>query len=161
MRKRRPSQGSILVLLLALISLAGYAAERQSTQGSSGSAPNLGGDLIGTWKPINYTVAGVPHKMRGLMIITPKFFMANTIFETSPGVWRGANANSGPYVIQDGKLVLTQWMQLHFRGEQLTDPKETFLKEGVVEKIKYRFENGRLVFDFPSGNHYVSERLGK
>jgi hypothetical protein len=145
----------ILLLFLSLGLVVGCVSD-QHTQDVVATDKRL----LGTWKPTSYTINGVKHDMRGLMIITPKYFMANTVFESSPGVWKGANANSGPYTLEGSNIVLTQWMQLHYRGEHVEDPKETFLTEGVVEKINYSIENGTLVFNFPSGNHYLSERIG-
>jgi hypothetical protein len=157
----RQSFRSLTVLSLLILAVtAGCVAAGHG----AASAPVVANEtvdkrLIGTWKPVSYTINGVKHDMRGLMIITPKYFMANTVFESSPGVWKGANANSGPYTLDGPNIVLIQWMQLHYRGEHVSDPKETFLTEGVVEKINYSFENGNLVFNFPSGNHYVSEPI--
>jgi hypothetical protein len=143
-----------------LLTIAGCAVAKHDTDSVRiTSTVAVDKRLIGTWKPVSYTINGVKHDMRGLMIITPQYFMANTVFESSPGVWKGANANSGPYTLDGSNIVLTQWMQLHYRGEHVQDPKETFLTEGVVEKINYTIENGNLVFNFPSGNHYVSEPI--
>ncbi len=112
--------------------------------------------LYGTWQTTHYNIKGTDHEMTGLMIITPTYFIANTIFNIGDQAAPSANANSGPYVIEDGKIVITQWMQLHWRPN---DEKENFLTQGVVEEIPYRFEDGNLIFSFPSGNRYVSHRL--
>jgi hypothetical protein len=112
--------------------------------------------LYGTWQTTQYNLNGTDHDMDGLMIITPSYFMGNTIFNIEEHAAPSANANSGPYVIKDGKIVITQWMQLHWRPD---DEKENYLTQGVVEKIPYRFEDGNLIFFFPSGNRYVSHRL--
>lgn len=112
--------------------------------------------LYGTWQTTHYNINGTDHDMKGLMIITPTYFIANTIFNIGDQTAPSANANSGPYVIEDGKIVITQWMQLHWRPN---DENENFLTQGVVEEIPYRFEDGNLIFFFPSGNRYVSRRL--
>ncbi len=112
--------------------------------------------LYGTWQTTHYNINGKEHDMTGLMIITPSYFIGNTIFNIGDQAAPSANANSGPYVIEDGKIVITQWMQLHWRPN---DEKENFLTQGVVEEIPYRFEDGNLIFFFPSGNRYVSRRL--
>lgn len=112
--------------------------------------------LYGTWQTTHYNINGKDHDMTGLMIITPGYFIGNTIFNIGDQAAPSANANSGPYVIEDGKIVITQWMQLHWRPN---DEKENFLTQGVVEEIPYRFEDGNLIFFFPSGNRYVSRRL--
>jgi hypothetical protein len=112
--------------------------------------------LYGTWQTTHYNLNGTDYEMAGLMIITPSYFIGNTIFTIGDQTAPSANANSGPYVIIDGKIVITQWMQLHWRPN---DEKENFLTQGVVEEIPYRFEDGNLIFFFPSGNRYVSRRL--
>lgn len=112
--------------------------------------------LYGTWQTTSYNVQGEDYEMDGLMIITPKYFVGNTIYSIEGQSAPNANANSGPYVIKDGKIFITQWMQLHWRPD---DEKENYLTQGVVEEIPYRFEDGNLVFFFPSGNKYVSHRL--
>ena len=112
--------------------------------------------LYGTWQTTHYNINGKDHDMTGLMIITPGYFIGNTIFSIGDEAAPSANANSGPYVIEDGKIVITQWMQLHWRPN---DEKENFLTQGLVEEIPYRFEDENLIFFFPSGNRYVSRRL--
>lgn len=112
--------------------------------------------LYGTWQTTHYYINGTDHDVTGLMIITPTYFIGNTIFNIEDQAAPSANANSGPYVIEDGKIVITQWMQLHWRPN---DENENFLTQGVVEEIPYRFEDGNLIFFFPSGNRYVSRRL--
>jgi hypothetical protein len=124
-------------------------------RGDEASQP-LDARVLGAWKPVSYTVNGQVHSMRGLMIITPDYFVANTIYQNSAGAWTEANANSGPYSVKNGKIALTQWMQLHYRP---SNPKDMLLTEGIVEQIGYTLDNGKLVMHFPSGNSYTSERL--
>jgi len=112
--------------------------------------------LYGAWKPLLYSVQGVDHPMDGLIIITPKYFSANTFFSLSENSGGDANANAGPYEVVNGKIVVTQWMQLHWRPGSMDD---SFLNHYAVEEIPYEIENDRLIFSFPSGNKYVSERL--
>ena len=115
--------------------------------------------LYGVWKPITYTVQGVEYPLSGVMIITPGYMSANTIFkfsEDSPG---DANANAGPYKLEGNKMILDQWMQLHWRPLHRDNPKEHFLSQGVIEEIPFVIEENRLIFSFPSGNKYISERL--
>ena len=135
---------SIVVVLLG--SLAARAAEGNTSDER----------LYGTWQTVQYTINGKDHEMKGLMVITPTYFIGNTIFTLENQTAPSANANAGPYFLKDGKIVITQWMQLHWRPN---DEKENFLTQGVVEEIPYRFEDGMLVFFFPSGNRYVSRRL--
>ena len=87
--------------------------------------------LYGTWQTTHYNINGTDQEMTGLMIITPAYFIGNTIFTIGDQTAPSANANSGPYVINDGKIIITQWMQLHWRPN---DEKENFLTEGVVEE---------------------------
>ncbi len=112
--------------------------------------------LYGAWKPVLYTVQGVSYPMDGLIIITPNYFSANTLFSLSGNINSDANANAGPYKVVNNKIIVTQWMQLHWRSG---DPDENFLSRGDVEEIPYKIENGSLIFEFPSGNKYISERL--
>jgi len=112
--------------------------------------------LYGAWKPIIYNVQGVDHPMDGLILITPNYFSANTLFSLSDDTAGDANANAGPYEAVNGKIVISQWMQLHWRPGA---PEENFLSRDEVEEIPYKIENEYLIFVFPSGNKYISERL--
>ena len=94
--------------------------------------------------------------MDGLMIFTPSYFSANSIWTTNDGVV-DANANSGPYFAENGNIIFSQWMQLHMRQGN-TD--ESFLRTGIDEGSTYRFESDdRLIIQFPTGNFYVLDRL--
>ena len=113
--------------------------------------------FIGSWRTTTYTIQGVDHPMDGIMIFTPGYFAANVILNFTGGDVDDANANSGPYWAEDGKIIFVQWMQLHLRPG---DPEETFLKSGVDEASSYRFQGpNRLILQFPSGNFYVLDRL--
>ncbi|MFT5351373.1 MAG: hypothetical protein ACI909_000936 [Planctomycetota bacterium] len=112
-------------------------------------------DLYGTWGPSEYIVNGKLTPLRGIMIITPDYFVGNTIFDADGDGEPDANANSGPIVVVNGTIKLQQWMQLHWRS----NGEGHFLKEDVPEDIKYTIEENRLIFHFPSGNKYISERL--
>ncbi len=112
--------------------------------------------LHGVWQPVTYVIQGDAYPMTGLMIITPKYFSANTLFKLEQDTGLDANANAGPYYLADGKIVLNQWMQLHWRPDK---PGEHFLAQEVVEEIPYKIEDEKLIFFFPSGNMYISERL--
>lgn len=121
------------------------------------TACNAGDEfLYGTWKPVTYIYRGIEYPMSGLMIITPRYFSANTIFKLSNTSAADANANAGPYELVDNKIVLNQWMQLHWRP---TEPDQNFLAQEVVEEIPYEIQGSRLIFTFPSGNKYISEKL--
>ena len=112
--------------------------------------------LYGSWKTSTYTLQGVDIPMDGLMIFTPSYFSANTIWSGQDGVV-DANANSGPYFAEDGKIIFSQWMQLHVRHG---DQDESFLRTGIDEPSTYRFEtNDRLIIQFPTGNFYLLDRL--
>lgn len=112
--------------------------------------------LHGTGQTVQYAINGKDHEMKELMVITPTYFIGNRIFTLENQTAPSANANAGPYFLKDGKIVITQWMQLHWRPN---DEKENSLTQGVVEEIPYRFEDRMLVFSFPSGNRYVSRHL--
>jgi hypothetical protein len=113
--------------------------------------------IIGSWRTTTYQIQGVDHPMDGIMIFTPSYFAANIIVKRPGDSPEDANANSGPYWAEDGKIVFAQWMQLHYRPE---DPEESFLRSGIDEPSTYRFESqNKLILQFPSGNFYVLDRL--
>lgn len=109
----------------------------------------------GVWKTTEYHIDGTVLPLDGLMIITPGYFIGNTTFDADGDGELDANANSGPITVEDGKIRLLQWMQLHWRSSG----DGHFLKEDVPEDINYSVEDNRLIFHFPSGNKYVSVRL--
>lgn len=113
-------------------------------------------DIYGVWRTTEYRIAGKEVQLNGLMIIEPGFLIANTTFDSNGDGILEANANSGPMVIDDGRIKLLQWMQLHWRP---TQPAENFLRENVAEEIPYEIKGDRLIFNFPSGNSYTSERI--
>ena len=112
--------------------------------------------LYGTWHPVTYEVAGRPTPVEGLMVITKGYFIGNITFDQDGDGVLEANANCGPISVEDGRIKIVQWMQLHWREN---DPEGNFLAEGVPEEVEYTIEDERLVFHFPSGNRYISERL--
>jgi len=112
--------------------------------------------LYGTWRPVTYEIAGQSTPVNGLMVITKKYFIGNITFDQDGDGVLEANANCGPITVEDGKINIVQWMQLHWREN---DPEGNFLREGSPEEINYSIEDDRLVFHFPSGNRYISERL--
>jgi hypothetical protein len=124
-----------------------------NTHAQSGEADRR---LYGVWRISDYIVQGVSHKARGLVNITPKYFLADAVFDFDDDAHLSANANSGPYHVKDGKIVLEQEIQLHWRPGQKEN--ENFLRQNVEETFAYQFDNGRLLFLFPSGNRYVLER---
>ena len=144
-------RGFFVTMVALIIVLPLNVAVTQAGEGNTSDER-----LYGTWQTTHYNINGTDHDMEGLMIITPTYFIGNTIYNIEGQAAPNANANSGPYVIEDGKIVITQWMQLHWRPQ---DEKENYLTQGVVEEIPYRFEDGNLIFFFPSGNSYVSRRL--
>ncbi len=111
--------------------------------------------LYGVWKTVEYQIGSTILPLEGLMIITPKYFISNTVFDADGDGHPDANANSGPITIEDGKIKLLQWMQLHWRS----DGKGHFLNTGIPEDIVYTVDGCRLIFHFPTGNKYISERL--
>lgn len=114
-------------------------------------------DIYGVWEPTTYLNAGKELPVRGIMIITPEYFVANTTFDFDEDGVLEANANSGPITVEDGVIKLNQWMQLHWRTNV---PDENFLRINVPEDIKYTIEGDRLIFHFVTGNKYISKRVG-
>ena len=141
----RSSERKQLALLAVLAML--------STCARSGEADQR---LYGVWRISTYIIQGVSHTARGLVDITPKYFLADAVFDFDDDAHLSANANSGPYQVKNGKIILQQEMQLHWRPGQREN--ENFLHQNVQETFAYRFENGTLLFLFPSGNRYVLER---
>ena len=139
----------------AMLGLAATLAGCTPNPSGRSGADAPANELYGVWAPTTYVLNGKDHALTGIMIITPRYFMGNATYKSSAtGV--DANANSGPYYLEDGHIVLNQWMQLHYRTE---NPSENLLTEGVVEKIRYEVEGDTLTFHFPSGNRYISKRL--
>jgi hypothetical protein len=89
-------------------------------------------------------------------MITPDYLMSNTVFNADGDSSPDANANSGAIRLEGNTIVMEQWMQLHWRT---ADSNGNFLTQGDVERIPYRLENDLLIFEFPSGNRYIAERL--
>ena len=127
-----------------------------------GCDSNHGGDdgpddaVFGVWRAVSYEIQGVEYEQDGFIMITPGYLMSNTVFDADGDGSLDANANSGPIKFEGNTIVIEQWMQLHWRT---ADPAENFLDQGAVERIPYRLENDLLIFEFPSGNRYVAERL--
>ena len=115
-------------------------------------------DLYGVWSPFEYNLGGEAVSLRGIMIITPNYFVGNTTFDADGDGVIEANANSGPITIENGVIKMIQWMQLHWREN---DPEEHYLGIDIPEDIVYTVEGDRLIFHFPSGNKYISERVQK
>ena len=112
--------------------------------------------LYGTWNPIEYNIGGEVTALRGIMIITSDYFVGNTTFDADGDGILEANANSGPITIENGVIKMIQWMQLHWREKE---PEGHFLRIDIPEDINYTVEGDRLIFHFPSGNKYISERF--
>lgn len=128
-----------LLCLISFLSNTAYADER----------------VYGVWKTIEYNVGSKVVPLKGLMIIVPGYFIGNTLFESDGDGQLDANANSGPITIENGTIRMLQEMQLHWRS----NGEGHFLKEDIPEDINYTVEGDRLIFHFPSGNKYISERL--
>lgn len=113
------------------------------------------GALQGVWRPSTYVINDENLPLDGVMVITPRYLVANTTFRSASGDV-DANANSGSYYLEDGHIVMNQWMQLHYRPKNQA---ETFLAEDVIERIRYELRGDTLTFLFPSGNRYILHRL--
>ena len=143
----------------------------------AGSAQASDPRIIGSWRTTTYTIQGVDHPMDGIMIFTPGYFAANVILNFTGGDVDDANANSGPYWAEDGKIIFVQWMQLHLRPG---DPEETFLIElsattGIIvdpsaatpfssrnnseHQVLASRKGDRLTFTFGSGTVQVFDRI--
>ena len=112
--------------------------------------------VFGVWRAVSYEIQGVEYEQDGLIMITPGYLMSNTVFDADGDTSLDANANSGPIQFEGNTIVIEQWMQLHWRT---ADTAGNFLNQGAVERIPYRLEDDLLIFEFPSGNRYVAERL--
>jgi hypothetical protein len=112
--------------------------------------------VFGVWRAVSYEIQGIEHEQDGLIMIAPGFLMSNTVFNADGDSSLDANANSGPIRFEGNTIVIEQWMRLHWRT---ADTAGSFLDQGAVERIPYRLENNLLIFEFPSGNRYVAERL--
>lgn len=122
---------------------------------STASLAHADDDLYGVWKPTTYKIDGKDHPIKGIMIITPNYFVANTTFDLNEDGILEANANSGPLTIENGTIKVNQWMQLHWRQD---DPAENYLRVNVPEDINYTIDGNQLIFHFPTENKYISER---
>ena len=68
--------------------------------------------------------------------------------------------------VEDGVIKLMQWMQLHWRPKEGSgnfsnpnNPVGNFLRIDIPEEIHYTIEGDKLIFHFPSGNKYISQRV--
>ena len=113
--------------------------------------------LVGQWKAVTYQIDGVDHPMEGLFIFTPRFYSANVRFKLSAGPIDDANGNAGPYVADGRQIVFTQWVQIHIRPGDKTEP--ILARKGPDEATAYAIDGRRLILTFPSKNKYILERL--
>ena len=74
--------------------------------------------LYGAWSPLEYNIGGESVPLRGIMIITPHYFVGNTTFDADGDGVLEANANSGPITVENGVIKMLQWMQLHWRENE-------------------------------------------
>ncbi len=131
----------ILLLLITTAALAGAEDRR----------------LVGTWKAVTYIIDGKPQPMQGLFIFTRHHYSANVRFKLASGPIDDANGNAGPYAADGKRVVFTQWVQIHVRPGNSTEP--ILSRKGPDEASDYRIEGKRLVLTFPSKNEYILERL--
>ena len=126
------------------------------TTGSDAQKAGVDNPLFGVWRAVRYEIQGAEYEQDGLIMITPDYLMSNTVFNADGDSSPDANANSGAIRLEGNTIVMEQWMQLHWRT---ADSNGNFLTQGDVERIPYRLENNLLIFEFPSGNRYIAERL--
>jgi hypothetical protein len=125
--------------------------------------------LYGVWIPETYMYDGTNYAIDdGLMIITPKYLIANAIYDLSPKKKPkpDANANYGTYEITEpGKLVMDQAMQLHWRSEsadaKLVEGDGTFFNQDVPETLLYKIEGDTLTirFQVPGEQGWILKRV--
>lgn len=115
--------------------------------------------LVGAWKAVTYEINGVEHPMQGLFIFTKNYYSANVRFKLGSGPMDDANGNAGPYTRDASQIVFKQWVQIHVRPGDTTQP--VLSREGPDEATDYRFEGDRLILLFPSKNRYILERVAE
>lgn len=115
--------------------------------------------LVGAWKAVTYEVNGVEHPMQGLFIFTKNYYSANVRFKLDDGQMDDANGNAGPYTRFAKRIVFKQWVQIHVRPGDRTQP--ILSREGPDEASDYRFDGDRLILVFPSKNRYTLERIAE
>lgn len=113
--------------------------------------------LTGVWKAVTYVIDGKPYPLHGLFIFTAHHYSANVRFKMSTGPHDDANGNAGPYTVSGGRVVFTQWVQIHVRPGSTKEP--VLSRAGPDEAADYRVDGKRLVLTFPSRNQYILERL--
>lgn len=95
--------------------------------------------------------------MQGLFIFTKSYYSANVRFNLGNGPVDDANGNAGPYTRAGSRIVFKQWVQVHVRPGDKSQP--ILSGEGPDEATDFRFEGDRLILVFPSGNRYILERM--
>jgi hypothetical protein len=115
--------------------------------------------LVGTWKAVTYEINGTEHPMRGLFIFTKNYYSANIRFKLGNGPVDDANGNAGPYTGDGSRIVFKQWVQIHVRPDDKTEP--IVSREGPDEATDYRFAGDSLILVFPSKNRFILERIAE
>ena len=115
--------------------------------------------LTGAWKAVSYVVDGKAYPLNGLFIFTAHHYSANVRFKMSPGAVDDANGNAGPYTVSGGRVVFSQWVQIHVRPGSKTEP--ILSRAGPDEAAEYRVDGKRLTLTFPSRNQLTLERLAE
>jgi len=113
--------------------------------------------LVGAWRAVTYEINGVGHPMQGLFIFTAQHYSANVRFKLGDGPIDDANGNAGPYTRAGSRIVFTQWVQIHVRPGDATQP--ILSRQGPDETAEYRLDGDRLILTFPSKNRYILQRL--
>ena len=131
------------------------------TLGISAAPPSADQDraLVGAWKAVTYEVNGVEHPMQGLFIFTASYYSANVRFKLGDNPIDDANGNAGPYTRAGTRIVFKQWVQVHVRPGDRSQP--ILSRAGPDESSEYRVEGDRLILTFPSRNRYILERLSE
>jgi hypothetical protein len=113
--------------------------------------------LTGVWKAVTYVIDGKPYPLHGLLIFSAHHYSTNVRFKMSTGPNDDANGNAGPYAVSGGRVVFTQWVQIHVRRGSAKEP--ILSRAGPDEAADYRVDGKRLILTFPSKNQYILERL--
>ena len=115
--------------------------------------------LTGAWKAVSYVIDGKSYPLNGLFIFTAHHYSANVRYKTTPGAVDDANGNAGPYTVSGGRVVFSQWVQIHVRPGSKTEP--ILSRAGPDEAAEYRVDGKRLTLTFPSKNQITLERLAE
>ncbi|GAB5097728.1 hypothetical protein [Caballeronia sp. HLA56] len=112
--------------------------------------------LIGMWKAVTYEVDGVSHDLSGLVAFSRSHLVAAIRYaSTVPDTCR-LHANAGPYEVEEHRIQMLQWIQLHYDEAQ---PQSTLNTKNLPEEIEYEIVEQVLVLVFPSKNRMILTKV--